>query len=99
MSKYKDKIYSNGKVLTDAYRRAERKNFQEFNEMVREEMSIRHQQNLEYERESLKMALDVVREFLNDLEKDKMIKIVRHTDQDESFDDDEEDEIYININL
>ena len=67
--------------------------------MVREEMSIGHQQCLEYERESIEMTLDVVREFLNDLEKDKMIKIVRHTDQDESFDDDEEDEIYININL
>ena len=99
MSKYKDKIYSEGRVLTNVYRQAERRNFHEFNEMVREEMSIRHQQNLEYERESLKMTLDVVREFLNDLEKDKMIKIVRHTDQDESFDDDEEDEIYININL
>lgn len=96
MSKYKDKIYSEGRVLTNVYRQAERRNFHEFNEMVREEISIRNQQELEYQKESLKMTLDVIKDFINDLlESDSMIKIVRHID--ESFDD--ECDINININL
>lgn len=98
MSKYKDKIYSEGRVLTNVYRQAERRNFREFNEMVREEISIRNQQELEYQKESLKMTLDAVKDFINDLLKsDSMIKIVRHIDRDESFDD--ECDINININL